>query len=81
MTKRVLFSLNDEIFERFQSLVPDRERSKAIENFMLSEIARLENRRDARIEKLAKLVETDERYSDVRGVSEDVNAIAGEGLL
>jgi len=81
MTKRVLFSLNDEIFERFRSLVPDRERSKAIENFMLSEIARLENRRDARIEKLAKLVETDERYSDVRGVSEDVNAIAGEGLL
>ena len=81
MTKRVLFSLNDEVFERFRSLVPDRERSKTIENFMLSEIARRENLRDARIERLAKLIETDERFSAVRGVSVDVNAIAGEGLL
>ena len=80
MTKRVLFSLNDEVFERFRSLVPDRERSRAIEGFMLSEISRREQDRDARIEQLARMIETDKRFSDVRSVSDDVNAIAGEAV-
>lgn len=80
MTKRALFSLSDEVFERFRSLVPDRERSKTIENFMLQEITRREAARDSRLERLARSVENDPQYADVRSVSQLVDAIAGEAL-
>jgi hypothetical protein len=70
MTTRVLFSVNDDVMARFRELVPFRERSKTVERFM----------RDLHIERLANLVETDPQYADLRAVSGDVDAVAGEGV-
>lgn len=78
MTIRVLFSLNDEVFERFRSLVPSRQRSKLIETFMRGEIARIEREKEARVERLAMHVETHPDYAAVREVTSDVDRVAGE---
>jgi hypothetical protein len=80
MTKRALFSLSEDVFERFRALVPDRERSKIVENYMLEEIRRRETERDNRLERLARIVENDPQYADVRAVSELIDAVAGEAL-
>lgn len=80
MTARVLFSINDEIMAMFRSVVPARERSKTIERFMREEIERRETQRDQRIEQLARLVETDPAFAEVRAVSQAVDAIAGEAV-
>ena len=80
MTARVLFSIDDEIMAMFRSAVPARERSKTIEKFMQEEVARRETQRDQRIEQLAKLIETDPAYAEVRAVSESVDAVAGEAV-
>jgi len=80
MTTRVLFSINDEIMALFRTVVPARERSKTIERFMQEEVKRREAEREQRIEQLAKMVETDPAYADVRAVSRDVDAVAGEAV-
>jgi hypothetical protein len=80
MTARVLFSIDDEIMAMFRSAVPARERSKTIEKFMQEEVARRDTQRDQRIEQLAKLIETDPAYAEVRAVSESVDAVAGEAV-
>lgn len=80
MTTRVLFSINDEIMALFRTVVPARERSKTIERFMQEEVKRREAEREQRIEQLAKMVETDPAYADVRSVSRDVDAVAGEAV-
>ncbi len=80
MTARVLFSIDDEIMAMFRTAVPARERSKTIEKFMQEEVARRETQRDQRIEQLAKLIETDPAYAEVRAVSESVDAVAGEAV-
>jgi len=80
MTTRVLFSINDEIMALFRTVVPARERSKTIERFMQEEVERRETQRDQRIEQLAKMVETDPAYAEVRAVSQDVDEVAGEAV-
>jgi len=80
MTARVLFSIDDEIMAMFRTAVPARERSKTIEKFMQEEVARRETQRNQRIEQLAKLIETDPAYAEVRAVSESVDAVAGEAV-
>jgi hypothetical protein len=80
MTTRVLFSVNDDVMARFRELVPFRERSKTVERFMRAEVDRIELARDLHIERLANLVETDPQYADLRAVSGDVDAVAGEGV-
>ena len=80
MTARVLFSIDDEIMAMFRTAVPARERSKTIEKFMQEEVARRDTQRDQRIEQLAKLIETDPAYAEVRAVSESVDAVAGEAV-
>lgn len=80
MTTRVLFSINDEIMALFRTVVPARERSKTIERFMQEEVERRETQRDQRIEQLARLVETDPAYTEVRAVSQDVDEVAGEAV-
>jgi len=80
MTARVLFSLDDHVLERFRALVPNRERSKAIENFMRDEISRREHEREERISRAAIMVETDPRFDDVRSVYDDVDQVAGEAI-
>jgi hypothetical protein len=68
------------IMAMFRTAVPARERSKTIEKFMQEEVARRETQRDQRIEQLAKLIETDPAYAEVRAVSESVDAVAGEAV-
>ena len=80
MTTRVLFSINDEIMALFRTVVPARERSKTIERFMQEEVERREAERGQRIEQLAKMVEADPAYADVRAASQDVDAVAGEAV-
>lgn len=82
MTARALFSLNELIFERFRELVPSRERSQTVERFMRDEIARREQAREAEIERLATMVENDSdaAFAAVRGVTGDVDAVAGSAL-
>lgn len=80
MTARVLFSINDEVMAMFRTVVPARERSKTIERFMQEEINRREVQRDQRIEQLAKMVETEPAYAEVRMTSEFVDAVAGEAV-
>ena len=77
MTARVLFSIKDEVLERFRAIVPDRERSKLVESLILKEIALREERREREIEEVARMVETDPAFARVRGVSGDVDAVAG----
>jgi len=80
MTARVLFSIKDEVLERFRAIVPNRERSKVVESLMLEEIALREERREREIEEIARMVETDPAFAKVRGVGADVNAVAGESV-
>lgn len=80
MTARVLFSINDEIMAMFRAAVPARERSKAIEQFMQEEVERREKQRYERIEQLARMVETDPVYAEVRAVGASVDAVAGEAI-
>jgi len=80
MTVRALFSLDDQVLERFRALVPNRERSKAIEQFMRDEISRREREREQRIAQLAIMVESDPQYVDVRDVYDDVDRVVGEGV-
>jgi hypothetical protein len=80
MTARALFSISDEVLERFRAIVPNRERSKVVETLMLREIALREERREREIEKIARMVETDPAFAKVRGVSADVDAIAGDAV-
>lgn len=80
MTARALFSLDDRVLERFRALVPNQERSKAIEQFMRDEISRRENAREQRISKLAIMVESDPRFANVREVYGDVDQVAGEAV-
>ncbi len=80
MTARVLFSINDEIMAMFRAAVPARERSKAIEQFMQEEVERREKQRYERIEQLARMVESDPVYAEVRAVGASVDAVAGEAI-
>ena len=80
MTARALFSITDEVLERFRALVPSSKRSQEIERLMREEISRRENQRELEIEQLARQVETDPAYADVRSVSSDTDAIAGEAV-
>lgn len=80
MTTRVLFSISDEIMDLFRAVVPSRERSKTIEKFMREEVDRRAVAREQRIEQLAAMVETDPEFAEIRTVSIDVNAVAGEAV-
>ena len=80
MTARALFSIKDEVLDRFRAIVPNRERSKVVEALMLKEIALREERREREIEKIARMVETDPAFAKVRGVSADVDAVAGDAV-
>lgn len=80
MTTRVLFSINDEIMDLFRAVVPSRERSKTIEKFMREEVERRSAAREQRIEQLATMVETNPEFAEIRALSVDVNAVAGEAV-
>lgn len=80
MTARALFSIKDEVLERFRAVVPNRERSKVVESLMVKEITLREERREREIEKIARMVETDPAFAKVRGVSADVDAVAGDAV-
>ena len=80
MTARALFSITDEVLERFRALVPSSKRSQEIERLMREEISRRENQRELEIEQLVRQVETDPAYAEVRSVSDDTNTIAGEAV-
>ncbi len=80
MTARALFSITDEVLNRFRDLVPFRERSQEVERLMREEIARRELAREQHIERLALQVESRADFADVRAASDDVNAVAGEAL-
>ena len=77
MTARVLFSVNDEVLARFRAIVPNQERSKVIESYMLTEIETREDAREREIEAIARMVESDPAFAEVRGVATDVDAVAG----
>jgi len=80
MTARALFSVKDEVLARFRAIVPNRERSKVIESLMLKEIEVREGAREREIEQIARMVETDPAFAEVRGVAADVNAVAGDAI-
>jgi flagellar motor component MotA len=80
MTVRILFSVKDEVLARFRAIVPNRERSKAIESFMLKEIETREDAREREIEQIARMVESDPAFAEVRGVATDVDAVAGDAV-
>jgi hypothetical protein len=80
MTTRALFSINDDIMAMFRQAVPHSERSKTIEGFMREEIARREKAKEQRIAQLAAMVESDPDFAQVRAVSDDANAVAGESV-
>lgn len=80
MTARALFSITDEVLERFRALVPSSKRSQEIERLMREEISRRENQRELEIEQLVRQVETDPAYAEVRSVSDDTNTIAAEAV-
>lgn len=80
MTARALFSINDDILALFRTVVPSSERSKTIEKLMREEIDRRESAREQRMAELAAMVETDPDFSDVRAVSQAVDALAGESI-
>ena len=80
MTVRILFSVKDEVLARFRAIVPNRERSKVIESFMLKEIETREEAREREIEQIARMVEFDPAFAEVRGVATDVDAVAGDAV-
>ena len=80
MTARALFSINDDILALFRTVVPSSERSKTIEKLMREEIERRESAREQRMAELAALVETDPDFADIRAVSREVDALAGESI-
>ncbi|MBV5298064.1 MAG: hypothetical protein ACOYNF_16680 [Rhodoferax sp.] len=80
MTTRVLFSVSDEVMALFRAVVPSRERSKTIETMMREEVERRVVARQQQIEALAALVESGPEFADLRAVSVDANAVAGEAV-
>ena len=78
MTTRAMFSLDEEVMERFRVLGPDGERSKLVEQLLRKEIATRERERDERLTKVAQLVETHPDFADGRAVSDEVDGITGE---
>jgi flagellar motor component MotA len=80
MTTRALFSINDDIMAMFRTVVPSSERSKTVEKLMREEIARREQAREQRMAQLAAMVETEPEFADLRAVSDDVDAVAGESV-
>ena len=55
MTTRALFSLSEEIMDRFRELVPSRERSALIEHLLRKELAEREKLRERELFKLTGL--------------------------
>jgi len=53
---------------------------KLDESFMLKEIKAPEEERERKIENIVRMVETDPAFAKVRGVSADVNAMAGDAI-
>ena len=80
MTARILFSVKDEVLARFRAIVPTGERSKVIESFMLREIETREDAREREIEQIARMVESDPAFAEVRRVATDVDAVAGDAV-
>ena len=80
MTSRVLFSIDDDVLERFRAAIPSHERSKVIEDLMRREIEYREEQRESHIEQLALQVETDPRFTAVRSVTGDIDNVAGEAI-
>ncbi len=80
MTTRALFSLSEEIMVRFRELVPSRERSALVESLLRKELAEREKLRERELERIVRMVETDDDFSDARTVSGAVNGIAGETI-
>jgi metal-responsive CopG/Arc/MetJ family transcriptional regulator len=80
MTTRALFSLSEEIMDRFRELVPSRERSALIERLLRKELAERETARERELERIVQMIETDDDFADVRAVSSEVDGIAGEAI-
>ncbi len=80
MTARALFSINEDLLALFRAVVPSGERSKTIEKLMREEIEQRESAREQRMAELAAMVETDPDFSDIRAVSLEVDALAGESI-
>ena len=80
MTARVLFSVKDEVLARFRATVPNRERSKVIESLMLKEIETRAEAREREIEQIARMVESDPAFAEVRRAARDIDAVAGDAV-
>jgi metal-responsive CopG/Arc/MetJ family transcriptional regulator len=80
MTTRVLFSLSEDIATRFRAAVPNRERSKLIEQLLRTELDARGLAQDSDFEQIARLVETHPDFEQVRAVSADVDRVAGEAF-
>jgi len=80
MTTRALFSLSEDVMARLRELVPSRQRSALVEALLRRELAEREKAREKVLEKIVRMVETDQDFADARAVSDDVDGVAGEAI-
>lgn len=74
--QRAVYSVEPEVLARFNSLYEPRERSKLVEQFLGQKV----REREQAFVDAARRIETDPELAAIRGVSDDVDALAGETL-
>ena len=70
MTQRAFYSINDDVLERFNALVPPHRRSRTVQEL----IAKHVDEHDSKLIQAARLIETDPEYAGLKEVSEDADA-------
>ena len=60
-TKRIIFSINDNVLNEFNRRVPLGDRSKTVENFMQKQVPS----RESQLEAAAKAIEADADYQEI----------------
>ena len=68
MSQRAFYSIDDDILDDFNRLVPASRRSKLVQTMMAKYVAQ----NDSLIEKAARQIESDENYRDVTRDATDI---------
>jgi metal-responsive CopG/Arc/MetJ family transcriptional regulator len=68
MSQRAFYSIDEDVLEEFNRLVPSAKRSKLVQNLMMKYVSQ----NDSAIERAARLIESDASYSDVMADSASI---------
>ena len=73
---RAVYSIDADLFSRFNARFAPRERSKVVERMIQKTLSQ----REPSLLAAARKIESDARFVSIRAVSDDIDRIAGEGV-